>query len=240
MWTFDLCISSRKPYSWEVFCVPLITWKCVCLLSPKLSSVEVFIIGAVAKAVATTVTYPLQTIQSILRVSFDGLCLWVSVSTCHIRGMWLVDILCRNVYFSFILNKYSKIPLFQEHCICFLFHNYCSSVSSTSQRTSQNCCPAWGLSSVCWSTGRGGCKQITPFISIIHSWYISVSPLRLGSLHNLKWHVQWPQACSVSMAHSCSEKLGSTFSITFFTYTYTKSFSLQGLRVQVLIMTNLI
>ncbi|XP_070779549.1 peroxisomal membrane protein PMP34 isoform X3 [Enoplosus armatus] len=32
-----------------------------------LSSVEVFIIGAVAKAVATTVTYPLQTIQSILR-----------------------------------------------------------------------------------------------------------------------------------------------------------------------------
>ncbi|KAM9745175.1 peroxisomal membrane protein PMP34 [Menidia menidia] len=33
----------------------------------ELSSVEVFMIGAVAKAVATTVTYPLQTIQSILR-----------------------------------------------------------------------------------------------------------------------------------------------------------------------------
>ncbi|KAM9843538.1 peroxisomal membrane protein PMP34 [Aulostomus maculatus] len=33
----------------------------------ELSSVEVFIISAVAKAVATTVTYPLQTIQSILR-----------------------------------------------------------------------------------------------------------------------------------------------------------------------------
>nr|XP_019962100.1 PREDICTED: peroxisomal membrane protein PMP34 [Paralichthys olivaceus] len=33
----------------------------------ELSSIEVFIIGAVAKAVATTVTYPLQTIQSILR-----------------------------------------------------------------------------------------------------------------------------------------------------------------------------
>ncbi|XP_035470377.2 peroxisomal membrane protein PMP34 isoform X2 [Scophthalmus maximus] len=33
----------------------------------ELSSVEVFIIGAVAKAVATAVTYPLQTIQSILR-----------------------------------------------------------------------------------------------------------------------------------------------------------------------------
>lgn len=33
----------------------------------ELTSVEVFIIGAVAKAVATTVTYPLQTIQSVLR-----------------------------------------------------------------------------------------------------------------------------------------------------------------------------
>lgn len=33
----------------------------------ELSSPEVFIIGAVAKAVSTTVTYPLQTIQSILR-----------------------------------------------------------------------------------------------------------------------------------------------------------------------------
>ncbi|XP_008328366.1 peroxisomal membrane protein PMP34 [Cynoglossus semilaevis] len=33
----------------------------------ELSSAEVFIIGAVAKAVATSVTYPLQTIQSILR-----------------------------------------------------------------------------------------------------------------------------------------------------------------------------
>ncbi|KAM7324803.1 hypothetical protein ACRRTK_017108 [Alexandromys fortis] len=33
----------------------------------KLSSLDVFIIGAVAKAVATTVTYPMQTVQSILR-----------------------------------------------------------------------------------------------------------------------------------------------------------------------------
>ncbi|KAM4531661.1 peroxisomal membrane protein PMP34 [Odontesthes bonariensis] len=33
----------------------------------ELSSVEIFMIGAVAKAIATTVTYPLQTIQSILR-----------------------------------------------------------------------------------------------------------------------------------------------------------------------------
>ncbi|XP_072224518.1 peroxisomal membrane protein PMP34 [Leuresthes tenuis] len=33
----------------------------------ELSSLEVFMIGAIAKAIATTVTYPLQTIQSILR-----------------------------------------------------------------------------------------------------------------------------------------------------------------------------
>ncbi|CAL8285328.1 unnamed protein product [Boreogadus saida] len=33
----------------------------------ELTSVEVFLIGAIAKAVATTATYPLQTIQSILR-----------------------------------------------------------------------------------------------------------------------------------------------------------------------------
>ncbi|XP_060945482.1 peroxisomal membrane protein PMP34 [Limanda limanda] len=33
----------------------------------ELSSIEVFLIGALAKAVATTATYPLQTIQSILR-----------------------------------------------------------------------------------------------------------------------------------------------------------------------------
>ncbi|TRZ03855.1 hypothetical protein DNTS_018838 [Danionella cerebrum] len=33
----------------------------------QLSSVEVFLIGAIAKAVATTITYPLQTVQSVLR-----------------------------------------------------------------------------------------------------------------------------------------------------------------------------
>ncbi|KAK1784807.1 hypothetical protein P4O66_003475 [Electrophorus voltai] len=37
----------------------------LCIL--QLSSAEAFLIGAVAKAVATTVTYPLQTVQSILR-----------------------------------------------------------------------------------------------------------------------------------------------------------------------------
>lgn len=44
----------------------------VLLLSFQLFSLEVFAIGAVAKAVATTVTYPLQTAQSLLRVSRHG------------------------------------------------------------------------------------------------------------------------------------------------------------------------
>lgn len=35
----------------------------------QLTSLDAFVIGAVAKAVATTLTYPLQTVQSILRVS---------------------------------------------------------------------------------------------------------------------------------------------------------------------------
>ncbi|GCB80172.1 hypothetical protein scyTo_0018030, partial [Scyliorhinus torazame] len=39
----------------------------------ELLSLEVFIIGAIAKAIATTVTYPLQTVQSILReAGFPG------------------------------------------------------------------------------------------------------------------------------------------------------------------------
>ncbi|ELK07988.1 Peroxisomal membrane protein PMP34 [Pteropus alecto] len=44
----------------------------------KLSSLDVFIIGAVAKAVATIVTYPMQTVQSILRIVRDEglLSLW--------------------------------------------------------------------------------------------------------------------------------------------------------------------
>lgn len=42
----------------------------VCSLSiEQLTSLDAFVIGAIAKAVATTVTYPLQTVQSILRVS---------------------------------------------------------------------------------------------------------------------------------------------------------------------------
>ncbi|XP_067315676.1 peroxisomal membrane protein PMP34 [Pseudorasbora parva] len=38
----------------------------------ELSSVEVFLIGAVAKAIATTITYPLQTVQSVLRFGQHG------------------------------------------------------------------------------------------------------------------------------------------------------------------------
>ncbi|KAM3598344.1 uncharacterized protein V6R79_016925 [Siganus canaliculatus] len=34
----------------------------------KISSAQIFVIGAIAKAIATTATYPLQTVQAILRV----------------------------------------------------------------------------------------------------------------------------------------------------------------------------
>ncbi|KAM3914520.1 peroxisomal membrane protein PMP34 [Leptodactylus fuscus] len=39
----------------------------------ELSSFQVFIIGAIAKAIATTVTYPLQTVQSVLRFGHEKL-----------------------------------------------------------------------------------------------------------------------------------------------------------------------
>ncbi|XP_051994477.1 peroxisomal membrane protein PMP34 isoform X1 [Xyrauchen texanus] len=38
----------------------------------ELSSMEVFFIGAIAKAIATTITYPLQTVQSVLRFGQHG------------------------------------------------------------------------------------------------------------------------------------------------------------------------
>ncbi|XP_065108905.1 peroxisomal membrane protein PMP34 [Paramisgurnus dabryanus] len=38
----------------------------------ELRSVEAFLIGAIAKAVATTITYPLQTVQSVLRFGQHG------------------------------------------------------------------------------------------------------------------------------------------------------------------------
>ncbi|RXN32837.1 peroxisomal membrane PMP34-like protein [Labeo rohita] len=38
----------------------------------ELYSVEVFLIGAIAKAIATTITYPLQTVQSVLRFGQHG------------------------------------------------------------------------------------------------------------------------------------------------------------------------
>lgn len=42
----------------------------VCFQS-QISSAEIFVIGAIAKAIATTATYPLQTVQAILRVNTD-------------------------------------------------------------------------------------------------------------------------------------------------------------------------
>lgn len=44
---------------------------CVCVL--QITSAEIFLIGAVAKAIATTATYPLQTVQAILRVKQNGI-----------------------------------------------------------------------------------------------------------------------------------------------------------------------
>lgn len=35
----------------------------------QIPSAQIFLIGAIAKAVATTATYPLQTVQAILRVN---------------------------------------------------------------------------------------------------------------------------------------------------------------------------
>lgn len=75
-------------------------WQVFLFLRSKLSSVEVFFIGAVAKAVATTVTYPLQTVQSILRVGFmQGSLFKVT------RGWLLFDINWKvDVIFLFVLN----------------------------------------------------------------------------------------------------------------------------------------
>ncbi|XP_069825040.1 peroxisomal membrane protein PMP34 [Dendropsophus ebraccatus] len=40
---------------------------------PELTSFQVFVIGAIAKTIATTVTYPLQTVQSVLRFGREKL-----------------------------------------------------------------------------------------------------------------------------------------------------------------------
>lgn len=68
----------------------LVTWIDVICSVPasQLSSLDVFIIGAVSKAIATTVTYPMQTVQSILRVS-AGLLPPFSQTTLQNRGFSL-------------------------------------------------------------------------------------------------------------------------------------------------------
>lgn len=55
---------------------------CFCL---QISSVEIFIIGAIAKAIATTATYPLQTVQAILRVNTLAVC-FTSIRCGHIMS----------------------------------------------------------------------------------------------------------------------------------------------------------
>lgn len=87
------------------------------LLFPKLSSVEFFIIGAIAKAVATIITYPLQTIQSILQVGFY---------TC-ILEVWII--------FQFLIIVSRKWKGFKR--VCFDFS--CASIKILMK--SQGYCP---------------------------------------------------------------------------------------------------
>ncbi|NXC13527.1 PM34 protein, partial [Corythaeola cristata] len=59
-------ISVQNPHTgnWLLCCFVEV----ICSLSiEQLTSLDAFVIGAIAKAVATTLTYPLQTVQSILR-----------------------------------------------------------------------------------------------------------------------------------------------------------------------------
>nr|XP_023672306.1 peroxisomal membrane protein PMP34-like isoform X1 [Paramormyrops kingsleyae] len=71
----------------------------------ELSSLEVFLIGAVAKAIATTATYPLQTVQSVLRFS-----------QCRQQGdrSWLLGSLKSVVYLlSSRIRKHGIMGLFK-------------------------------------------------------------------------------------------------------------------------------
>lgn len=52
---------------------PLVMSKFNFYVYPQISSAEIFLIGAIAKAIATTATYPLQTVQAILRVNANKL-----------------------------------------------------------------------------------------------------------------------------------------------------------------------
>lgn len=62
------------------FCVVASTNLCVLF---QISIAEIFVIGAVAKAIATTATYPLQTIQAILRVNIIAF-VFFSFSVTHL------------------------------------------------------------------------------------------------------------------------------------------------------------
>uniref|UniRef100_A0A673YKY7 Solute carrier family 25 member 17 n=1 Tax=Salmo trutta TaxID=8032 RepID=A0A673YKY7_SALTR len=75
------------------------------LVHRELLSLEVFLIGAIAKAVATTVTYPLQTVQSILRFGQH---------TQHTDGSPLLNSL-RSVMHLLInrVKKYGMLGLFK-------------------------------------------------------------------------------------------------------------------------------
>lgn len=70
-------------------------------LQPQISSAEIFLIGAIAKAIATTATYPLQTVQAILRVNtmlykISSFCLYSTRSKPLLK-----DKTCDILYFSY-------------------------------------------------------------------------------------------------------------------------------------------
>lgn len=118
-------------------------------------------IGAVAKAVATTVTYPLQTIQSILRVGLfvfgslfrrDENCCWLKFWFQHLHRS-TVGKLKLNV------KKKSVKSYFVKNGVDFKFWFLNSSAGSGGQQTSQNYCPVWGQLGLYWSIEQGGCTK---------------------------------------------------------------------------------
>uniref|UniRef100_A0A3P9HIM1 Solute carrier family 25 member 17 n=1 Tax=Oryzias latipes TaxID=8090 RepID=A0A3P9HIM1_ORYLA len=62
----------------------------------KISSAQIFLIGAIAKAVATTVTYPLQTVQAILRNQVSAAGIKATYSNIWVFVISINILCCRN------------------------------------------------------------------------------------------------------------------------------------------------
>lgn len=144
------------------------------LLPPKLSSVEVFLIGAVAKAVATTATYPLQTVQSILRVSILS-----KVSKCLFYILQWKQSCAKSYYdfYSFVLylyciaDKKSYIAYTKIFAVfCFLSSHSLANIDSRQSNPGWwTACEVW---CTCWSTEFG---RSTSQVIHIFLWFLSFS-----------------------------------------------------------------